>query len=141
MTSYLLPCWLCQNLKMSRFKVFQYEISNRTSYLRIYELSTIILKIYEKILISIGKNMEKNLAFFEFSLDFQSENGYDLTKDGTIEMRGSQQYIEKMFSLPSILLSSHLTLLVWEWNFHPHENGWAKSYSLFLLFFRYFLSH
>ena len=62
---------------MSRYNVFQYKISDQ----------------WERI-------FEKALAFCEFSPDFQSESGFDLTKIRGIEMRGSLQCIEKNVLTP-----------------------------------------
>ena len=77
MTSYLLTCSFYQ--KVSRYNVFQYKISDQ----------------WERIFI-----FEKALAFCEFSPDFQSESGFDLTKIRGIEMRGSLQCIEKNVLTP-----------------------------------------
>ena len=40
----------------------------------------------------MGENFEKPLAFYEFSLDFQSENGFELTKYRKIQIRGPFWY-------------------------------------------------
>ena len=60
------------------------------------------MKIFEKENLN-GKEFrkKKNLAFCEFSPDFKSESGFNLTKDRRIEMRGILQGIEKMSSLLS----------------------------------------
>ena len=84
MTSYLLTCLFYQ--KMSRYNVVQYEIPDQMSYLRtLYDH----FENFRKIKFQWERIFEKTLAFCEFSLDLQSENGFELTKDRRIEMRGS----------------------------------------------------
>ena len=53
----------------------------------IWQLSTIILKFFEKNF-QWGRVFENRGAVREISTDFQSENGFDLTKNRRIEMRG-----------------------------------------------------
>ena len=80
MTSYLLTCSLYQ--KMSRFKVFQYEISDRMSYSRtLYDN----FEIFRKKIFQWGRIFENRGAVREISTDFQSENGFELTKDRRIK--------------------------------------------------------
>ena len=45
--------------------------------------------LFQDIIFQWQRIFEKPLAFCEFSLDFQSENGFELTKDSIIEMGGS----------------------------------------------------
>ena len=80
MTSYLITCSLYQ--KMSRFKVFQYKISDRMSYLgALYDN----FEIFRKKIFQWGRIFENQGAVREISTDFQSENGFELTKDRRIK--------------------------------------------------------
>ena len=82
---------------MSRYKVFQNEIPGRMSYLRsVYNN----FENFRKIKFQWERIFKKPMAFCEFSLNFQSENGFELTKDRRIEMRGPFQYIEKNVLTP-----------------------------------------
>ena len=84
MTTYLLTCSFHQ--KMCRYNVFQCEITDRMRCLRaLYDH----FENFRKIKFQWGRNFEKPLAFCEFSLDFQSENDFELTKDRRIKMRRS----------------------------------------------------
>ena len=71
---------------MSRYNVFQYEIPDRMSYLRTHYNH---FENFRKIKFQWEGISEKPLAFCEFLLDSQSENGFDLTKHMRIEIRGS----------------------------------------------------
>ena len=74
MTSYLLTCSLYQ--KMSRFKVFQYEISDRMSHLAaLYDN----FEIFRKKKFQWERIFENRGAVCKISTDFQSENGFELT--------------------------------------------------------------
>ena len=74
MTSYLITCSLYQ--KMSRFKVFQYKISDRMSYLgALYDN----FEIFRKKNFQWERIFENRGAVREISTDFQSENGFELT--------------------------------------------------------------
>ena len=80
MTSYLLTCSLYQ--KRARFKVFQYEISDRMSYSRtLYDN----FEIFRKNFFQWGRIFENRGAVREISTDFQYENGFELTKDSRIK--------------------------------------------------------
>ena len=85
MTSYLLTGSFFKK-KMSGYNVFQCEIPDQMSYLRtLYNHFENVQKIkfqWEGI-------SERPLAFCEFSLDSQYENGLDLPKDRRIEKMGS----------------------------------------------------
>ena len=83
-TSSLLTCSFYQ--KMSRYNVFQYETPDQMSYLKTLHES---FENFQKIKLQWERIFEKLLTCSEFSLNFQSENGFELTKDGRIEMRGS----------------------------------------------------
>ena len=84
MAPYLIRCLFYQ--KMSRYNVFQYGIPVRMSYKRtLYDH----LENFRKIKFQWERIFEKPLAFCEFSLDFQSENVFELTKDRRIKMRRS----------------------------------------------------
>ena len=74
----------------------------------IWKLSSINLKISEKlkfnILNFIGREFSKKpLAFCEFSLDFKSENSFELTKDRRIEIR-CPSCEEHTFVFPTVSL-------------------------------------
>ena len=110
MTSYLLTCSLYQ--KMSRFKVFQYEISDRMSYSRtLYDN----FKNFRK-KIQWKRVFEKPLASCKFSSDFKSESGFDLAKEWKIEMRGPLYVVHQKISLPPSLFLGY-TDLAWYWLF------------------------
>ena len=84
MTTYLLTCSFHQ--KMCRYNVFQCEITDRMRCLRaLYDH----FENFRKIKFQWGRNFEKPLAFCEFSLDFRSENDFELTRDRRIKMRRS----------------------------------------------------
>ena len=69
MTSYLLTCSLYR--KMSRFKVFQYEIVDRMSYLTtLYDN----FEIFQKKNFQWGRIFENRGDVCEISTDFQTEN-------------------------------------------------------------------
>ena len=112
MASYFLTGSFYQ--KMSRYNVFQYEIPNRMSYKRtLYDH----FENFRKIKYQWETIFEKPLAFCEFSLDFQSENGFDLTKDRRIEMKGpcwSRAHFSFSHSLtpsPTITMNHHNIML------------------------------
>ena len=65
--------------KMPRYNVFQYKIHDRMSCLRTFHES---FENSQKIKLQWERIFEKLLTFSEFSLNFQSENGFQLTKDG-----------------------------------------------------------
>ena len=74
----------------------------------------------------MGKNFRKPLAFCEFSLDFQSENGFELTKDRRIEMRGSR-WLRAYFCFsycltppPTFILFSYVGTYVDMYPLFPH---------------------
>ena len=84
MTLYVLTCSFYQ--KTSRSKVFPYEVPvwmncSRTFYNH--------FENFRKIKFQWERIFEKPLAFCEFSLYFQFENGFELTKDRRTEIRGS----------------------------------------------------
>ena len=67
--------------KMSRYNVFQYKISDRMSYLgALYDNFEFFLKK----IFQWERNFENRGAVREISTDFQSENGFELTKDRRI---------------------------------------------------------
>ena len=75
MTSYLLTLYqkMCH---FNRFKVFHYEISDRIIYLiDLYDNFENFKKIYQW-----GRIFENGEAAREISIDFQCENGFELTK-------------------------------------------------------------
>ena len=75
MPSYLITCSLYQK-KMSRFKVFQYKLSDRMSH-----LGALIdnFEIFPKKIFQWERIFENRGAIREISTDFQSENGFELT--------------------------------------------------------------
>ena len=70
--------------KMSRNNVFQYVIPDRISYLRALDDN---FENFWKIQFQWERIIKKPLAFCKFLLDFESENGFKLTKERRIEMR------------------------------------------------------
>ena len=67
---------------MSRFKVFQYKISDRMSHLgALYDN----FEIFRKKNFQWERIFENRGAVREISTDFQSENGFELTKDRRIK--------------------------------------------------------
>ena len=71
---------------MASYKVFQYKIPDQMRYSRTrYDH----FENFRKIKFQWEGISEKPLAFCEFLLDSQSENGFDLTKDTRIEIGGS----------------------------------------------------
>ena len=80
MTSYLLTRLLYQ--KILRFKVFQYEISDRMSYLgALYDN----FEIFRKKFFQWESIFENRGAVREISTDFQLKNGFELIKDRRIK--------------------------------------------------------
>ena len=68
--------------KMSRFKVFQYKISDRTSHLgALYDN----FEIFRKKNFQWERIFKNRGAVREISTDFQTENGLKLTKDRRIK--------------------------------------------------------
>ena len=66
---------------MSRYNVFQYKISDRMSYLgALYDN----FEIFRKKKFQWGRVFENRGPVREISTDFQSENGFELTKDRRI---------------------------------------------------------
>ena len=62
--------------KMTRFKVFQYKISDRMSHLgALYDN----FEIFRKKIFQWERIFENRGAVREISTDFQSENGFELT--------------------------------------------------------------
>ena len=85
--------------KRLRYNIFQYEIPDRMSYLKtLYDnFESFRQKIFKR-----ERMFQKPLAFCEFSPDFQSGSGFDLTKDRRIEMRGPRPALKKKSLLPSL---------------------------------------
>ena len=76
--------------KMFRIEVFQYKISDRMSYLTaLYDN----FLIFRKKNFKWGRIFKNRWAVREISTDFQSENGFKLTKD---IVRGSKTIIKIM---------------------------------------------
>ena len=71
---------------MARYNVFEFKIPDRMSFLKsLYDH----FENFRKIKFQWEIILEKPTVFCEFSLDFQFENGFDLTKNMRIEMRGT----------------------------------------------------
>ena len=80
MTSYLLTCSFYR--KVLRYNVFKYKISDRMSYLTaLYDN----FEIFVKKKIQWGRIFKNREAVCEISTDFQSENGFQLTKPKRIK--------------------------------------------------------
>ena len=77
-------------IKNARFKVFQYEISDR--------IMQTLYDIFEKNIrmkFQLERIFEEPTAFCEFSSNFKSENGFEVSKDRRIKLRGPLHCIEK----------------------------------------------
>ena len=70
--------------KISCYNVFQYGIHDGMSYFRALDDN---FENFRKIQFQWVRIFKKRLAFCEFSLNFESENGFEITKDRRIEMR------------------------------------------------------
>ena len=67
---------------MSRYNVFQYKISDRMSYLgALYD----DFEIFQKKIFQWRRIFEKRGPVRKISTDFQSESGFELTKDRRIK--------------------------------------------------------